>query len=128
MRLWTAFYFMAMLPAWVCPAGAQAVAPAKAPTIDQSLDMRSVSSPTISPDGRFVVYQQSRTDWDANAFETDLWLADVATGERHLLTVQAKSSSDAAWSPDGRWIAFLSNRPAPMAGSPADKKQVYVMP
>jgi dipeptidyl aminopeptidase/acylaminoacyl peptidase len=128
MRRWTAFCFMAMFPAWVCSAGAQAVAPAKAPTIDQSLDMRSVSSPKISPDGRFVVYQQSRTDWDANAFESDLWLADVATGERHLLTVQAKSSSDAAWSPDGRWIAFLSNRPAPIAGSPADKKQVYVMP
>ena len=99
-----------------------------APTIDQSLEMRSVAAPKISPDGRHVVYEESRTNWEANAFETDLWLADVATGESHLLTVAAKSSSDAAWSPDGRWIAFLSDRVAPMTGSPTGKKQVYGMP
>lgn len=114
--------------AYVCFAGAQTATPAKTPTIDQSLEMRSVSSPQISPDGRRVIYEQSRTNWESNAFETDLWLADAATGESHLLTVAAKSSTDAAWSPDGKWIAFLSDRIAPIAGSPADKKQVYVMP
>jgi dipeptidyl aminopeptidase/acylaminoacyl peptidase len=105
-----------------------ALAQVKVPTIDQSLEMRSVAAPKISPDGRRVVYEQTRTNWEANAFETDLWVADVATGERHLLTLAAKSSSDAAWSPDGRWIAFLSDRVAPMAGSPAGKRQLYVMP
>ena len=109
-----------------CSAGAQTVS--KAPTIDQSLEMRSVAAPKLSPDGRHVVYEESRTNWEANAFETDLWLAEVATGESRLLTTATKSSSDAAWSPDGRWIAFLSDRVAPMAGSPAGKRQVYVMP
>ena len=33
----------------------------------------------------------------------------------------------AAWSPDGRWTA-LSDRPGPLPKSPADKKQLYVMP
>ena len=97
----------------------------KAPTIDQSLEMRSVGAPQISPDGRHVVYEETRTNWEANAFETDLWIADVAKGESHLLTTAAKSSTDAAWSPDGRWIAFLSDRVAPLAGSPAGKKQLY---
>jgi dipeptidyl aminopeptidase/acylaminoacyl peptidase len=101
---------------------------AKTPTIDQSLEMFSVGSPKISPDGKHVIYEQARTNWESNAFETDLWLANVATGERHLLTVAAKSSNSAEWSPDGRWIAFLSDRPAPLAGSPADKTQLYVMP
>jgi dipeptidyl aminopeptidase/acylaminoacyl peptidase len=100
----------------------------KAPTIDQSLEMQSVGAPQISPDGRHVIYEQTRTNWEANAWETDLWIADTATGTRHLLTLAAKSSTDAAWSPDGNWIAFLSDRVAPMDKSPAGKKQLYVMP
>jgi Tol biopolymer transport system component len=117
-------------PLWVACLGAclAQTLPPRAPTIDQSIEMRSVSLPQISPDGRRVVYQQTRTNWETNAFETDLWLADAATGQSHLLTLAAKSGTAAAWSPDGRWIAFLPDRPAPMPGSPADKKQVYVMP
>lgn len=119
---------LAMFLAATGAAAAQTPVPTRTPSIDQSLEIRSVSAPRISPDGKRVVYEQSRTNWEANAFETDLWLADAATGERHLLTVTSKSSSDAKWSPDGRWIAFLSNRPAPLPGSPADKRQLYVMP
>ncbi len=100
----------------------------KAPTIDQSLEMRGVGAAQISPDGKRVVYEEVRTNWEANAFETDLWIADVATGQSHLLTTAAKSSTDAAWSPDGRWIAFLSDRVAPLDKSPANKKQLYAMP
>ncbi len=107
---------------------AQTAVSRRTPTIDQSLEMRSVSAPRIAPDGRHVVYEESRTNWEANAFETDLWLADVATGETRLLTLAAKSSTDAAWSPDGRWIAFLSDRVAPLPESPASKRQVYVLP
>ncbi len=111
-----------------CALDAQVAVPTRTPTIDQSLEMHAVAQPRISPDGTRVLYQQSRTNWEANAFETDVWLANVATGESHLLTLASKSSTSAEWSPDGRWIAFLSDRQAPMPGSPADKKQLYVMP
>ena len=116
------------LPMIVALATCSLAASTKAPTIDQSLEMRTVSAPKISPDGRHVIYEQSRTNWEANAFETDLWLADTLTGESHRLTSAVKSSKDAQWSPDGAWIAFLSDRPAPLPGSPADKRQLYVMP
>lgn len=121
------------LPVFFCglivyPAALPAQAAVKAPTIDQSLEMVNVSSPRISPDGARVVYEQTRTNWDANEFDTDLWIVDANGGERHLLTVASKSSHGAAWSPDGKWIAFLSDRPAPLPDSPKDKPQLWVMP
>ena len=100
----------------------------KTPTIDQSLEMYNVGSPKISPDGKHVVYEQTRTNWDANAFETDLWIADVATGERHQLTTSGHSCNPAEWSPDGKWIAFISDRPGVLPKSPDHKRQLWIMP
>lgn len=97
-----------------------------APSIDRSLEMTSVGSPAISPDGTRVVYQQTRTDWDSNAFENDLWIASTTNPKPHRLTALAKSATNARWSPDGTWIAFLSNRPGTIPKSPADKQQIYV--
>jgi dipeptidyl aminopeptidase/acylaminoacyl peptidase len=97
------------------------------PTIDQSLEMKSAFSPELAPDGKRVVYEVSRTNWEDNAFERDLWIADTATGEGHQLTASKKSSTNAAWSPDGKWIAFLSDRPGQISGTPEGKKQIYVI-
>src|SRR4029077_19034931 len=97
------------------------------PTIDQSLEMKSASRPRISPDGRRVVYEVQSTNWEDNSFDRNLWIADVASGETRQLTSAKKSSNGAAWSPDGKWLAFLSDRPAQISGSPADKKQLYLI-
>ena len=117
-----------LLMTMFCLAGISGMHGQKVPTIDQSLEMRSVGAPQISPDGKHVVYEETRTNWESNAFETDLWLADVVTGESHLLTTAVKSSNDAQWSPDGRWIAFLSDRAGPLDKSPTGKRQLYVIP
>lgn len=121
-------YAAVVLVACTAAVRAQAATSAKTPTIDQSLEAFSVSSPQISPDGKRVIYEQSRTNWDTNAFDTDLWIADVPGGSRHPLSARGTSSSEAAWSPDGRWIAFLSDRPGSLKDSPAGKRQLYVMP
>ena len=51
---------------------------AQTPTIEQSLNMKSVGSPRISPDGRYVAYTVSETNWEENAFESRIWMAMTA--------------------------------------------------
>jgi dipeptidyl aminopeptidase/acylaminoacyl peptidase len=107
---------------------AQTATPAapSVPSIDQALEFQVASGPALSPDGQRVVYEVSRTNWKDNAFERDLWIADRA-GNTHLLTSQVKSSSGARWSPDGRWIAFTSDRPGQVPETKADSRQIYVI-
>ncbi len=97
------------------------------PTIDQSLEWQSAFNPKISPDGKRVVYEVQKTNWEENAFEQNLWIGEVASGETHALTTAKKSSTSPEWSPDGKWIAFLSDRPGQIAGTPEGKKQLYVI-
>ena len=106
---------------------ATVAAASKTPTIDQSLEMKSAFNPKISPDGRRVVYEVQSANWEDNSFDRNLWIADIASGEVRQLTSAKKSSTGADWSPDGKWIAFISDRPAQISGSTADKKQLYVI-
>ncbi|WP_018621274.1 S9 family peptidase [Spirosoma luteum] len=92
---------------------------AQAPTIDQSIAMKSVSNPQLSPNGRWVAYTLTRANWDDNAYDTDIWIANTATGDKFQLTHSKKSNSSPAWSPDGKWLAFLSTRD--------EKAQLYVI-
>ena len=45
---------------------------AQTPSIEQSLNLKSASAPSISPDGRFVAYQVQKTNSEEYAFETEL--------------------------------------------------------
>ncbi len=78
-----------------------------------AVDLRSVR---ISPDGRSVSVETARPDWTANRVRSDLWLYhDGSSGQPGRLLQLTQSGHDSApqWSPDGLWIAFLSDRPAP---------------
>jgi dipeptidyl aminopeptidase/acylaminoacyl peptidase len=101
--------------------------PSFTPSVDQSLEWHAAFNPKMSPDGKRVVYELQKTNWEDNAFERNLWIADALSGESHALTSAKKSSTNAAWSPDGKWIAFLSDRPAQIKDSPEGKKQLYVI-
>jgi Tol biopolymer transport system component len=83
---------------------------AQVPTIEKSLSLKNVFVPRISPDGRYVAYQVQETNWEDNAFENEIWIAVVGTGEKYQLTNAKKSSSNPRWSPDSRHIAFVSDR------------------
>ena len=93
--------------------------PKVAPTVDQILSLKRASAPEISPDGRFVAYTIRETNWDDNAYETEIWLADARSGATRQLTNAKKSSQSPAWSPDGSKLAFASDR--------TDKRQIYLI-
>src|SRR5207244_506326 len=90
-------------------------------------EWKNAFSPKISPDGKRVVYEVQKANWEDNAFDRNLWIVDVATGESRALTSAKKSSTNAAWSPDGKWIAFISDRPGQIKDTPEGKKQLYVI-
>ena len=83
---------------------------AAAPTIDELIQLKSVSSPRISPDGTRVAYQVNTTDWKQDAFVSQIWIALPATGRTFQLTRGEKSASQPQWSPDGKWLAFVTER------------------
>jgi dipeptidyl aminopeptidase/acylaminoacyl peptidase len=85
---------------------------ARVPTVDDLLNLKSAGSPAISPNGRWVAYTVSSTDWKQDAFVTQIWLAEVASGRTFQVTRGDKSCSGQAWSPDSSWLAFTSARAA----------------
>jgi dipeptidyl aminopeptidase/acylaminoacyl peptidase len=96
-----------------------AVAGGKVPSIEQSINLKRAESPRISPDGRHVAYAVREANWKDNAYQTQIWVASVASGKRFQLTRSKKSSRTPQWSPDGRRLAFLSDRDG--------KNQVYLI-
>jgi dipeptidyl aminopeptidase/acylaminoacyl peptidase len=80
------------------------------PTLEESLQLNTLGGARISPDGRFIAYRVRETDWKENAYVRQIWLVNVATGASFQLTRGKKSSDAPEWSPDGRWLAFITER------------------
>jgi dipeptidyl aminopeptidase/acylaminoacyl peptidase len=91
----------------------------KVPSIDQMIELKRAASPAISPDGLWVAYTVRETDWEENAFDTEIWLADVRTGTTRQLTRAKRNSTSPMWSPDGARLAFASDR--------GEKRQIYLI-
>ncbi len=80
----------------------------------------------ISPDGNSVVIVAERADWDQQIFRSDLWLYRDNRKETPLIQLtQSGHDNEPQWSPDGRWIAFLSERkPLPKDPDSDDRRQI----
>ena len=102
-----------------CPRAGSGAAP-ETPTIDELISLKRAGSATISPNAQWVAYTVRDTNWDENAYHTEIWLADAKSGELRQLTSHAKKSSTSpTWAPDSSTLAFATDRD--------DKRQVYLI-
>ena len=91
-------------------------------TLDEFLNYVDFPTVQISPDGNSVIIAADRADWDREIFQTDLWLYrnDGRDGGSLLQLTNSGHESSPRWSPDGKWIAFLSERKPPGGKSGED--------
>jgi Tol biopolymer transport system component len=92
------------------------------PTTAQDLTrLRGVSDPQISADGRRVAFVVTTASEERDEYLSNIWVVPVEGGEPRRFTTGPTRDTHPRWSPDGRWLAFVSDR------GPKKKSQLYAM-
>ncbi|HEX6477690.1 MAG TPA: S9 family peptidase [Ktedonobacteraceae bacterium] len=88
-------------------------------TIEDLYQFKFVAKPRISPDGQRVAFVVTTIDERTYEYRSSIWMVPTAGGEAKRFTYGPDNAHSPSWSPDGRWLAFVSER----KGETADKSE-----
>jgi len=74
------------------------------------MEMESVTNPTISPDGRQIVFTRTFVDKMTDRYRSTLWIVERDGSRARELTGQTYSARQPVWAPDSKRLAFVAER------------------
>jgi dipeptidyl aminopeptidase/acylaminoacyl peptidase len=89
-------------------------------TIDDYFQIQGVHDPQLTPDGQWVAYSVDKSSLKTDKTETRIWMLPTSGGDALPMTAEGVTSEHPRWSPDGKLLAFLSERNE-------GKKQVWLL-
>jgi dipeptidyl aminopeptidase/acylaminoacyl peptidase len=105
-------------------------------TIEDLYKIKFLGRPRISPDGQRVAFVVTTIDERKHEYRSAIWVASVNGEEARPFTSGPANATEPVWSPDGRWLAFISEREGDFAGKDAreqkklgkGKPQIWIIP
>ncbi len=78
--------------------------------VNAMMELKRISDPQLSPDGKWVAFTVQTVDLAANKKPSQIWIAPLAGGAPRQLTHDGEANQRARWSPDSKRMAFISDR------------------